>query len=642
MKMLTFLGRLYPERVFRKPRVWSNNVLRSFANIFEGEVINVSGWEDEDKEGGFYKDYFKNCSSYKISNYGETYRGNLREGDISIDLEKELNSNLESSADVVFNHTTLEHVFDIFMAVKNLAKITRDILILVVPAVQEEHGSEGFKDYWRFNIDGISKLLEKNKLEIVYFTSNHDSNTSIYHFIVASKNPKKWKGFFKDMPSKINRGEKIVKVNFLEKSLRYFINNSILDLIKKKIPNRQKIKILIFLRFIYRFINQRKEYYLNKNYCYREYFIPGENIFFGYHDLDPFSVNNEIIIACKTKQRIKSIINSDLELGYFNLNEENGKFHYVDSTSSWCWQQGCRLQWFNQSQNSIIFNTKVNNKIVSKVVDIFSKDLLKVFDRPIYSQSPNKKFFVSLDFYRLEKLRPGYGYQNSKYEIENQFAPKDDGLWLIDTKNGFSKLIINYSEIYNHKKNITMDNAYHYFNHVIWSPDSKKFFFLHLWLGKSGQRYARAFIWNNELKEYKLLIDNCLISHHAWLNNEKLLVYTDYKSEKMSYKIINLNSLSLKNIKEPLLKGDGHPFCSQMQNNIFITDTYPDKFLEQSLLFHDINKKETKIIGKFYSPPKFRYDYRCDLHPRLSSDGNFIAIDSGHKGQRALIVLEKL
>ena len=79
-----------------------------------------------------------------------------------------------------------------------------------------------------------------------------------------------------------------------------------------------------------------------------------------------------------------------------------------------------------------------------------------------------------------------------------------------------------------------------------------------------------------------------------------------------------------------------------MQNNIFITDTYPDKFLEQSLLIHDIDKKETKIIGKFYSPPKFRYDYRCDLHPRLSSDGNFIAIDSGHKGQRALIVLEKL
>ena len=189
MKMLTFLGRFYPERVFRKPRVWSNNVLRSFANIFEGEVINVSGWEDKDKEGVFYKDYFKHCSSYKISNYGETYRGNLREGDISIDLEKELNSNLESSADVVFNHTTLEHIFDIFMAVKNLAKIIRDILILVVPTVQEKHGSEGFEDYWRFNIDGISKLLEKNKLEIFFSTSNNHSNSSIYHLIVASKNP---------------------------------------------------------------------------------------------------------------------------------------------------------------------------------------------------------------------------------------------------------------------------------------------------------------------------------------------------------------------------------------------------------------------------------------------------------------------
>ena len=83
MKILTFLRRLYPERAFRKPRVWSNNVLRSFANIFEGEVINVSGWNDEDKEGGFYKDYFSNCSSYKISNYGDSLRGHLREGDIS-------------------------------------------------------------------------------------------------------------------------------------------------------------------------------------------------------------------------------------------------------------------------------------------------------------------------------------------------------------------------------------------------------------------------------------------------------------------------------------------------------------------------------------------------------------------------------
>ena len=642
MNILEFLKKKYPERIYRKPRIWSNEVLKSFSEVFKGEVINVSGWRDEDKEGNFYRDYFSNSSSYKVSNYGDSYRGILREGDIEIDLEAELPKNLENSADVVFNHTTLEHVFDIFQAVKNLSKITKDVLILVVPSVQEEHFSDAYGDYWRFNVGGITKLLEKNKLKVVYFTSNNHTNTSIYHFIVASKNPEIWNDTFKNMPSFINRGEKIIKVNFFEKCLRFCINNSILKSLKKKIPNKQKIKALIFLKLCFRFLNQRKDYYLKKGYYYKEFSKSNENIFFGYHDLNPFSENNECLLACKTKQKIKSIIDSKLEVGFFNLNENNKQFYKLGSTSTWCWQQGCRLQWFNNYKNSIIFNTKENTKLVSKVVDIYSKKLLKTFDMPIYSQTINNEYFVSLDFYRLEKLRPGYGYQNKNFEIMNKFAPSNDGLWLVDTKTGISKLIVTFEELANYKKNITMHDAYHYFNHVLWSSDNKKFFFLHIWLNKLGKRYTRAFIWNNEEKKYKLLLDNCSVSHHTWINDEEMLIYCNYRSKKMSYKIININNLFVKEIKDPLLRNDGHPFSSRLDNNIFITDTYPDKFLEQSLMLHDVNHKETKVIGKFYSPPHFRFDFRCDLHPRLSLDNKLISIDSGHNGKRALILLRKL
>lgn len=46
---------LFIQRSFRLPRQWSNQTLRTVGGIFTGEVINVSGWQDQDKEGHRYK-----------------------------------------------------------------------------------------------------------------------------------------------------------------------------------------------------------------------------------------------------------------------------------------------------------------------------------------------------------------------------------------------------------------------------------------------------------------------------------------------------------------------------------------------------------------------------------------------------------
>ena len=57
-------------RSFRLPRIWSNDHLRRIAPLFEGEAVNVSAWDDMDKQGGDYRSYFSRASAYSITNFG--------------------------------------------------------------------------------------------------------------------------------------------------------------------------------------------------------------------------------------------------------------------------------------------------------------------------------------------------------------------------------------------------------------------------------------------------------------------------------------------------------------------------------------------------------------------------------------------
>jgi hypothetical protein len=86
--------------------------LRQIAPLFEGDALNVSGWLDEDKEGGLYQDYFSKARSYSITNYGG-FRGESPQTVLHLELEADLPVALAGCADVVFNHTTLEHVFNV-------------------------------------------------------------------------------------------------------------------------------------------------------------------------------------------------------------------------------------------------------------------------------------------------------------------------------------------------------------------------------------------------------------------------------------------------------------------------------------------------------------------------------------------------
>jgi hypothetical protein len=103
----------FVDRIHRLPRLWSNQELRKIAHFFKGRVVNVSAWKDEDKEGGRYQDYFINSSNYSITNFKADANGEQGyENETFLDLEQDLPPELERNYDVVFNHTTLEHIYE--------------------------------------------------------------------------------------------------------------------------------------------------------------------------------------------------------------------------------------------------------------------------------------------------------------------------------------------------------------------------------------------------------------------------------------------------------------------------------------------------------------------------------------------------
>lgn len=185
-----------------RPRNFSNAMLRTYANTFSGKAINVSGWRDEDGEKGHYKNYFTGVTRYVVSNVGGQGKGfgsATEYEEVELDLLKEVPSNLKGSFDVVFNHTTLEHIYDFQSAFKHLCELSKDTVIIIVPVMQQIHHTEDFGDYWRPTTMVIAKLLLDNGFEPLVIRCNDQPFAPIYCFAIGTRNPEKYRTFPKNI-----------------------------------------------------------------------------------------------------------------------------------------------------------------------------------------------------------------------------------------------------------------------------------------------------------------------------------------------------------------------------------------------------------------------------------------------------------
>jgi len=182
------------DRRYDIARRWSNRELRKLAPLFAGAVVNVSGWDDRDKEGSKYRTYFTAATSYRRTNYAGKcgYQGDPDEE--PLDLTQALPDRLRGRFDVVFNHTTLEHIFDVRAAFSNLCALSRDVVIVVVPFSQVQHETDSFGDFWRFTPTCLRRLFADEGFTVIYEAESPHRDAAIYLLFVASRHPETHRG----------------------------------------------------------------------------------------------------------------------------------------------------------------------------------------------------------------------------------------------------------------------------------------------------------------------------------------------------------------------------------------------------------------------------------------------------------------
>lgn len=365
--------------------------------------------------------------------------------------------------------------------------------------------------------------------------------------------------------------------------------------------------------------------------------------FFGYFDKFPWDRSGRYILAQETSFTARQpLAGEKAVLGMIDL-WENNSFIPLAETSAWCWQQGCMFQFLNDSETKVIYNDKEGDHFVSRILDVKTKEK-QTLCRPIYCLSPDGKWALSLNFSRLDRERPGYGYPGGADLTENEFAPENDGIFLVDLKNNTSKLIISIGEITEKYYRSDMENTPGWFNHLLFSPDSKRFGFFHRWRlwnkdGTPGWHLTHMFTADIHGKDIWPLNLEDMSSHYTWTAHNKIINFSNrYKNGWQYYHYQDQSHLT-DIVAKDVFPGDGH--CSfSSDGKWLLTDSYPEKDDFRRLFLYDLTKKKAYEIGKFYSDPSYPIPTRCDLHPNWSRDDSFVCIDSLHEGSRQMYLID--
>ncbi len=368
-----------------------------------------------------------------------------------------------------------------------------------------------------------------------------------------------------------------------------------------------------------------------------EYITSGpRHHWFGYYDKLQFDPTGRYVLGMEVPFEHRSPTADDvIEIGMVDL-QDNNRWIHLGQSSAWNWQQGCMLQWLPGSKSTVIWNDRQGDRYVCRVLDV-KTGKARTIPHAIYSVSPDGQTAVTADFRRITDVRPGYGYNGLPDPHSDDLAPAESGIFRIDLRTGASELIISLRQI---AATGTIPNQQpgikHYFNHLLFSPDGRRFIALHRWRYPNGRRLTRMITANPDGSDIRVVIPNGYASHFIWRDPRHILSQSKSllgNSNWGNFLFADREAPPLEEIGRGVLDGNGH-LTYLPGNEWILNDTYPkgaDR-LQTPHLYH-IKSGRRIDLGHFHLPKAYTEEWRVDTHPRLSRDSRYVCIDAVRQGE---------
>jgi len=409
----------------------------------------------------------------------------------------------------------------------------------------------------------------------------------------------------------------------------------------------------------------------------------GAHWFVGYYDKQPWSADGSRLLAHRAAFCDRFPDASDpCEVGCIDL--ASGDFARVAATHAWNWQQGAMLQWFeHDGVECLLFNDRDDDgSIVSRVVGLDGAERVR-FPMGVYAVAPDRSFALTLDFGRLSRLRPEYGYPGLSDAHAGDPNPDDSGIWRLDLRTGQTRLLASIRDFAAHD-GVADAIPHQHLNHLMINPSGTRACVLHRFDRDDGILASRLFTFDTHDGSDRRLLMSGMVSHYDWIDDASILAWGGTRSllgsgtERPSAKqrVLSLARRTLKPIYYALgkprilmnrimkdayleipdrehaattpfapgeLTCDGH--CTFFRggrdpSRWVVTDGYPDLKNRQPLFVWDRRSDRGFEVGRFATPRALDGEIRVDLHPRWSRDGSAICIDSAMSGSRAIYTID--